>query len=148
PALGGLARTEQDLSKNLNTAVADLANLLASPSDQRDDKAVKGMQAKIAKLRTDHASAEGALAKRFPTYANLIDPPPVRAADIRAVLRDGEALLSFYFGEDASFVWVLVKNGPVAFRALAITGSELDQKVAKLREALEPDTLSVSELPP
>ncbi len=148
PALGSLARTEQDLSKNLNAAVADLANLLALPSDQRDDKAVKGLQANVAKLRTAHASAEGALAKRFPTYANLIDPPPVRAADIRAVLRDGEALLSFYFGENASFVWVLAKNGPVAFRALAITGSELDQKVAKLREALEPDTLSVSEIPP
>ena len=148
PALGGLARTEQDLSKNLNTAVADLANLLALPSDQRDDKAVKGMQAKVAKLRTDHATAEGALAKRFPTYANLIDPPPVRAADIRAVLRDGEALLSFYFGENASFVWVVAKNGPVTFRELPITSAELDQKVAKLREALEPVALTVSEIPP
>jgi CHAT domain-containing protein len=148
PALGGLARTEQDLSKQQNAAVTDLASLLALPSDQRADKAVKGMQAKVAKLRTDHTTAERALAKRFPTYANLIDPPPVRAADIRAVLRDGEALLSFYFGENASFVWVVAKNGPVAFRELAITGTELDQKVAKLREALEPDALTAREIPP
>jgi CHAT domain-containing protein len=148
PALGGLARTEQDLSKNLNMAVADLANLLALPSDQRDDKAAKGLQAKIAKLRTDHATAEAALAKRFPSYANLIDPPPVRAADIRAVLRDGEALLSFYIGESASFVWVVAKNGPVTFRELPITTAELDQKVAKLRDALEPVALTVTEIPP
>jgi CHAT domain-containing protein len=148
PSLGGLARTEQDLSKQLNAGVTDLASLLAQPSDQRDDKAVKGMQAKVAKLRTDHATAARALAKRFPTYANLIDPPPVHAADIRAVLREGEALLSFYFGENASFVWVVAKNGPVTFRELAITGSELDQKVAKLREALEPDALTVGKIPP
>ena len=51
PALGGLARTEQDLSKQLNAAVTDLAGLLALPSDQRDDKAVKGMRAKVAKLQ-------------------------------------------------------------------------------------------------
>jgi CHAT domain-containing protein len=88
------------------------------------------------------------LAKRFPSYANLIDPPPVRAADIRAVLRDGEALLSFYFGETASFVWVVAKNGPVTFRALPITSAELDQKVTKLREALEPVALTASEIPP
>jgi CHAT domain-containing protein/tetratricopeptide (TPR) repeat protein len=148
PALGGLARTEQDLSKQLNGAVADLANLLAQPSDQRDAKAVKGLQAKVAKLHTDHATAAAALAKRFPAYANQIDPPPARAADIRAVLREGEALLSFYFGEDASFVWVVAKNGPVAFRELPITSTELDQKVAKLREALEPEAASVSEIPP
>ncbi len=64
------------------------------------------------------------------------------------MLREGEALLSFYFGENASFVWVAAKNGPVTFRELAITGSELDQKVAKLREALEPDALTAREIPP
>ena len=133
PALGGLARSEQDLSKQLNGAVADLANLLALPSDQRDDKTVRDTQAKIAKLRTDHAGAQGALARRFPTYANLIDPPPIRTTEIRAVLHDDEAMLSFYFGQDASFVWAIAKSGPVRFKALAITSGELDEKVGKLR---------------
>ena len=42
PALAGLARTEQDLSRQLNDAVRDLANLLALPSDRRDDKTIAG----------------------------------------------------------------------------------------------------------
>jgi CHAT domain-containing protein len=148
PALGSLARTEQDLSKQLNAATTDLANLLALPSDQRDDKMVKDTRAKVVKLRADHAKAEQALAKKFPGYANLIDPPPIRSADIRSVLREGEALLSFYFGESASFIWVVSKNGPVVFQALPITGAELDAAVTKLREALEPDAVSVSDIPP
>jgi CHAT domain-containing protein len=148
PALGGLARTEQDLSKQLNGAVADLANLLAQPPDQRDDRAAKDIQAKIAKLRTDHAGAQRELARRFPAYARLIDPPPVRIADIRAVLHDDEAMLSFYFGQDMSFIWAIAKSGPVRFKALAITSGELDEKVAKLRAALDPQALTINKIPP
>jgi CHAT domain-containing protein len=148
PALAAVARTEQDLGKQLNGAVADLANLLALPSDQRDDKSVKDTQARIAKLRAGHATAQGELARRFPAYANLIDPPPVTAAEIRAVLRDDEAMLSFYFGQDVSFVWAIAKNGPVRFKALTITSGGLDEKVGKLRAALEPQALTVNEIPP
>ena len=148
PALAGVARAEQDLGKQLNGAVADLANLLAQPSDRRDDKAVKDTQAKIAKLRADHAGAQRELARRFPAYANLIDPPPVGAADVRAVLHDDEAMLSFYFGESESFVWAIAKSGPVSFKALSITSGELDEKVGKLRAALEPQALTINEIPP
>jgi tetratricopeptide (TPR) repeat protein len=65
PALGSLARAEQDLSRQLNAAVTDLANLLALPSDQRDDKMVKDTRGRVAKLRADHATAQQALAKSF-----------------------------------------------------------------------------------
>ena len=148
PALAAVSRTEQDLGKQLNGAVADLANLLAQPSDRRDDKAVKDTQAKIAKLRADHAGAQRELARRFPAYANLIDPPPISAADVRAVLHDDEAMLSFYFGENESFVWAIAKSGPVRFKALSITSGELDEKVGKLRQALEPQALLINEIPP
>jgi CHAT domain-containing protein len=148
PALGGLARSEQDLSKQLNAAVADLARLLALPSDQRDDKAVKTAQSKVAKLRADHTAAARELARKFPAYANLIDPAPVGATATRAVLRDGEALLSYYFGEEASFVWAIPKTGSVRFKALSTTRDELDQKVGKLREALEPGAATIDDIPP
>ena len=34
---------------------------------------------------------------------------------MRALLGDDEALLSFYFGENASFVWAVAKDKPVTF---------------------------------
>ena len=51
----------------------------------------------------------------------------------------GEAMLSFYFGRDASFVWAVPKHGPVAFAAIDATAGETRKQGAdKLREALEP----------
>jgi len=146
-ALAGLARSEQDLSRQLNDAVRDLANLLAQPSDRRDDKTVQGARAKVAKLRADHAAAQAGLTVKFPAYAKFVDPPPVEGEEIRALLGDDEALLSFYFGESASFVWAVSANKPLTFHALSITRDELDAKVAKLREALEPEAATVKEIP-
>ena len=147
PALAGLARSEQDLSRQLNDATRDLGNLLALPPDKRDAKSVEGAQAKLAKLRADHAAAQTALTAKFPTYAKLVDPPPVDAGEIRSLLGDDEALLSFYIGERVSFVWAIAKDRPLSFRALPITSGELDAKVAKLREALEPDAATVKDVP-
>jgi CHAT domain-containing protein len=121
--------------------------MLALPSDRRDDKAVKDAEAKIAKLRSGLGAAQGELKRRFPAYANLIDPPPMSAADIRVALRDDEALVSFYFGQNAGFVWAIAKNGPVRFQALAIASGELDEKVARLRSALEPQAATIGEIP-
>jgi CHAT domain-containing protein/tetratricopeptide (TPR) repeat protein len=148
PALGALARSEQDLSKQLNGAVGDLANLLALPAERRSDKAVKDIQAKIAKLRTDHANAARELGRRFPAYASLIDPPPIGAADLQALLRDDEVLLSFYFGEDRSFVWAIAKGKPAVLKALPITRAELEDKVGRLRAALDPQALTIETIPP
>jgi CHAT domain-containing protein len=147
PALAGLARSEQDLSRQLNEATRDLANLLALPPDKRDAKTVEGAQSKLAKLRTDHAAAQSALTAKFPDYAKLVDPPPVDAGEIRSLLGDDEALLSFYIGERVSFVWAIAKDKPLSFHALPITSAALDATVAKLREALEPDAATVKDVP-
>jgi hypothetical protein len=38
-----------------------------------------------------------------------------RASLDQGDLADGEAMLSFYFGRDASFVWAVPREGSVAF---------------------------------
>jgi CHAT domain-containing protein len=64
------------------------------------------------------------------------------------VLRVGEALLSFYFGRDASFVWAVSRDGPVAFGAVNASALELEGKVRELRKALEPQAAMISDIPP
>ena len=39
--------------------------------------------------------------------------------EIREALREDEAMLSFYFGTEGSFVWAVPKQGPPAFAAVA-----------------------------
>jgi CHAT domain-containing protein len=148
PALAALVRNEQDIAKEISAELGALNNQLALPSGERDDGTVRAINAALEKLRADRKSARLEISRRFPSYANLIDPKTPTIDEIKATLRPGEALLSFYFGQTASFVWAVPKDGPVAFAAVPATAAELAVKVRKLREALEPQITLVSEIPP
>jgi CHAT domain-containing protein len=147
PALAELVRTDQDHAKEITAELGALNNLLALPSDQRDDTTVRAMNAEIQKLRDERKAAQQQIKQKFPAYANLIDPKPPTVDDIKATLRPGEALLSFYFGQDKSFVWAVPKDGDVAFAAVSATALELEANVRRLRQALEPQVTMVSEIP-
>ena len=148
PGLAALVRTDQDAAKEINAQLGALNNLLSLPSDQRDSQTVAGINAEIEKLRADRKTARQQINKQFPAYADLIDPKPPTVDAIRTALRPGEALLSFYFGQDASFVWAVPKDGTVAFAAVPATALELEAKVHTLRKALEPQVTMVSDIPP
>ncbi len=147
PALAALVRTDQDRAKQINAELGTLNNLLALPSEQRDDQAVRAINAELEKLRSERKAARQEINKRFPAYASLIDPKPPTIDDIKASLRPGEALLSFYLGQERSFVWAVPKDGPVALAAVPTTAIEVEASVRKLREALEPQVTTVSEIP-
>ncbi len=78
----------------------------------------------------------------------LVSPKPPSLSEIRALLADGEAMLSFYFGQSGSFVWAVPKSGPVAFAQIKATSGDIETKVRKLREALEPQAAMISDIPP
>jgi CHAT domain-containing protein len=147
PALAELIRSEQDLSKQINAQLGTLNNVLALASAEREENGVRAINASIDKLRGDRDRARVEIARRFPSYADLIDPKPPTVASIRDTLREGEALLSFYFGRDSSFVWALPKQGPVSFVSIAMTAGDLESKVRRLREALELQVESIFDVP-
>ncbi len=146
--LAELARQEQDLAKQIGAQLGLLNNLLALPPDQRDDNAIDQLRVRIDKLGNARSVAQTTIRLRFPSYADLIDPKPPSVDDIKATLRPGEALLSFYFGRDASFVWAVPKDGAVAFASVPLKAIDLAAKVHRLRQALDPDFTRVSEIPP
>jgi CHAT domain-containing protein/tetratricopeptide (TPR) repeat protein len=148
PALAELVRKSQDLEKQIGAQIGLLNNVLAMPPDQRDDNAVKALQADIDKLRSARDAAKRELTTKFRDYASLVEPAPPTADDVRAVMREDEAFLSFYFGREASFVWAVPKSGPVAFAAIPVSAETLEKTISKLREALEPNVAMISEIPP
>jgi len=148
PALAELVRKEQDLTKQVNAQLGTLNNVLALPSSARDEKGVQAINASIVTLRAARNKARQEINQRFPAYADLVSPKPPSVNEIRATLADGEAMLSFYFGRDGSFVWAVPKTGPVAFAAVGATSGEIESKVRALREALEPQAAMISDIPP
>lgn len=144
-ALAELVRKEQDLGKQINAQLGALNNALAS--NTRDESVVSATKASIDKLRVDRSKAREDIAKRFPSYAELIDPKPPTVDQIREALVPGEAMLSFYFGRAGSFVWAVPKDGQVAFAAINVTSGDVESKVRKLREALEPNAAMIADIP-
>ena len=148
PALAELVRGEQDLAKQIEASLGALNNLLSLPPDAQRDQDLKALSATIADLRSKRDAAVRDINKRFPAYASLVNPKPPSLADVKAALRPGEAMLSFYFGQTASFVWATPKEGAVAFARLPIKASDLETSVVALRKALEPEVTRVEEIPP
>jgi CHAT domain-containing protein/tetratricopeptide (TPR) repeat protein len=148
PALAELVRKEQDLVKQVQAEVGTLNNTLALPPQERDEKAVRDLNVRIDRLRAERNRARQEIARRFPNYADLIDPKPPTVDDIKAALKPGETLLSFYFGRRSSYVWAVPKEGPVVFAHVPSPGAAIDAKIRKLREALEPQAATVAEIPP
>ncbi|HZT27497.1 MAG TPA: CHAT domain-containing tetratricopeptide repeat protein [Pseudolabrys sp.] len=147
-ALAELVRDEQDLSKRVNAQLGMLNNTLSLPSGQRDETTVKALEASIAKLRSERDRSRSEIGRRFPRYADLIDPKPPSVEQIKAVLKPDEAVLAFYFGRQIGFVWAVPKNGPVGFASIAASAGDLEKRIRKLREALEPQVATVAEIPP
>jgi CHAT domain-containing protein len=147
PELAQLVRTSQDTDKKIGAAVATLNNLLSLPTSERDGKALTDTQAEIARLQATRTQILKDIAKKFPDYGNLVNPPAPGFADLQNVLTNDEVLLSFYFGKFDSFVWVLRKDGPVQFRRINTTLGNLNSKVTKIREALEPSAAMISDVP-
>jgi CHAT domain-containing protein len=148
PALAELVRAEQDLSKQVNAQLGTLNNVLALPSSERDEKGVQAANRLIGSLRAERDKKRAEIGRRFPSYADLMDPKPPSLATIRNTLKQDEAFVSFYFGRDGSFVWAVPKDGPVAFASIAATAGEIETTVRTLREALEPQAAMVSDIPP
>ncbi len=147
PALAELVRKEQDLAKQVNAQLGTLNNALALPPSERDENGVQSINASIRALRADRDKARAEIARRFPAYADLVSPKPPSVEDIKATLSEDEALLSFYFGQNASFVWAVPKNGAVTFAKVNASRGNIESKVRKLREALEPEAAMISDIP-
>ncbi len=148
PALAGLVRKEQDLTKQVNAQLGALNNVLAIPSADRDQSGVQQLQASIATLRVERDKARAEIKQKFPAYADLVSPKSPSVGEIRATLGEGEAMLSFYFGQSGSFVWAVPKSGPVAFAAINARSGDIETGIRKLREALEPQAAMISDIPP
>jgi CHAT domain-containing protein len=147
PALAQLVRASQDIEKQIGAAVAMLNNLLTLPASERDETTLTGTQAEIARLQAARAQVLKDVAKKFPSYGELVNPPRPSPADLQKLLAGDEALLSFYFGRFDSYVWMLRKDTPVRFARIDMSLGDINAKVNQLRQALEPNAAMISDIP-
>jgi CHAT domain-containing protein len=147
PALAELARQEQDARKQASALEALLADALSVPADQQDPAALARVRSEVDKLRAARSRLRAEIDRRFPKYAQLIDPRPATIEEARATLRPGEALVSLYLADDRSYVWAIPKEGPLSFAAVPLRRAEVERDVATLRQALDPKAETLAQIP-
>jgi CHAT domain-containing protein len=147
PELARLARYEQDAQKQAAAFLRLLTDALMQPSRDQDPKALQRLRQDIDLLRGARARIRAEIERRFPDYANLVDPRPATLQQARASLRPGEALIATYLGADRVFVWAVPQEGAPAFAAAPMGEAEIAALIGRLRQALDPNAASLDDVP-
>ena len=146
--LADLARKEQDALNRIVALNQILGRLAAAPAQERLNKIISNMRAEIERLREEHVKLRADIRKRYPEYADLIDPRPAAIGDVRKALTPGEALVSIYVGESQSYVWTIAAGGKAAFRVVPLARTEIESDVRELRKAVDFGDGNVAQLRP
>jgi hypothetical protein len=139
--LADLARREQDAAEQAAALLETLSDLLAVPAAQQDPATIAALRTRVATLSAARVTLTAEITRRFPDYADLVNPQPAGVAEARAALRPGEALIATYAGEERSYVWAVPHRGDVAFATVPLGRQRLDRMVKRGRSAPIPGAM-------
>ncbi len=149
PALAAGVRREQDLRVELVALHRALLRLSTQSPEQLkalgEDPAV--LRSRIETLTREQGTLFADIARRFPKYANLIDPQPPTLDEVRRALGTGEVLVSVLTTAERSFVWAVPHTGSVVFHASTLGEAAIAPIVKRLRAALDVGNLDPGRWP-
>ena len=148
PQLAGLARQEQDLQRRINTLSELLTGLRSAPPDQQLPAVQGKVRSDIETFKSQREALKKEIEKKFPDYAELVEPKPATIERTQKLLKPDEVLVSWYFAEDVGYVWAISKQGAPQFSQLPIGRKQMAKEVAQLRKALDPGVSTIDEIPP
>lgn len=145
--LAGLARQEQDLQRRINTLAELLTGLRSAAPDQQLPAVQGKIRTDIEAFKSQRDLLKKEIEKKFPDYAELVEPKPASIERTQKLLKADEVLVSWYFAENTGYVWAISKQG-AQFLQLSIGRKQMAKQVAQLRKALDPGVSTIDEIPP
>lgn len=147
PQLAQLARQEQDLQRRVNSLSELLTGLLAAPPEQQLPSVQAKIRQDITTFKAERENLKKEIERKYPDYAEMVEPKPATVERTRALLRADEVLVSWYFAEKESYVWAISKHDIPLFKAIALGRKEMARQVSHLRKALDPGVSTIDEIP-
>lgn len=145
--LADLVRREQDAQKQLKLLERALTDNLAAPSEQQLPELIKELKRKMDTLTNARMVLVDEIRNRFPKYSELTTPKPVTISQLQNHLRPREAFISIYAADDQSYVWAIPYEGAVSFSTVSLGRTGLSQIVTDLRKALDPEPVTLGDVP-
>lgn len=147
PQLAQLARQEQDLQRRVNSLSELLTGLLAAPPEQQLPSVQAKIRQDITTFKAERENLKKEIERKYPDYAEMVEPKPATVERTRALLRADEVLVSWYFAEKEAYVWAVSKHDIPLFKAVALGRKEMARQVSHLRKALDPGVSTIDEIP-
>jgi CHAT domain-containing protein len=147
PQLANLARQEQDLQRRINTLSTLLTGLLSTPANQQLPGVQTKLKSDIESFKSQRDTIKKEIERKFPDYAELVDPKPATVERTQRLLKPDEVLVSWYFADNVGYVWAITKDAPVQFVQLPIGKAQIAKEVTQLRKSLDPGVASIEEIP-
>lgn len=145
--LAQLARKEQDLQRRVNTLSELLTGLLSAPPEQQLPSVQAKIRQDIDSFKTEREGLKKEIERKFPDYAEMVEPKPATVERTQKLLRGDEVLVSWYFGEQEGYVWAISKQGAPLFKSIPMGRAQMAKQVAHLRLALDPGVATIDEIP-
>lgn len=147
PQLAQIARKEQDLQRRITSLGELLTGLLSAPSEQQLPAIQAKIRADIESFTRERDSLKKDIERRFPDYAEMVEPKPATVERTQRLLRGDEVLVSWYFAGKEAYVWAISRQGVPLFKSLPMGRNEMARQVAHLRKALDPGVSTIDEIP-
>ena len=147
PDLADLVRREQDAQKEINILQEIISDLLAAPADDVTAKGIKESRTRVNTLTSARIAILDEIVKRFPKYADYVNPQLSTVELTQQNLRPGEALLSIYTTDEKTYTWSVPKRGDVKFAVTPLGKKELTDIVFKLRLSLDSHPTILGDIP-
>lgn len=125
----------QDSQRRRDEIRLSLATEAALPDDQRNGERETWLAEEYRSAVARMAEMDAQLRTAFPDYANLSSPAPITVARLRSVLRPGEGVVAFAFGDEFGLA-VVVTPEQVQARRLDLAKDELAAEIAELRKGI------------
>jgi CHAT domain-containing protein len=147
PELRDLIRREQDARKSVEVLESTMIDLLAAPEREQQPAVIRELQTKIGSLSKAGATLQDEITRRFPKYADFVNPRAVTWTVAQQNLRPREALLVIHTTEDKSYVWAVPRQGGLRFHSTGLGRDELSRLVGDLRRSLDAHPRNFADIP-
>ena len=134
--LAAVVRRQQDAAAERRGLDRSLLAELAKAASQRDGKREEAMRKRAHDLDGSIQQFNARIAAEYPKYADLLNPKPLKSADVQKLVGANEAILLFHVSELGSYVWAITRER-AEWREIKLKPGELDSDVQKLRASLD-----------
>ena len=147
PDLADLVRRDQDRLKQVTALEKILSDVMNIPAEEQRSEGVRQLKETIATLNRAGIVLQEEINRRFPKYADFIQPKSVSSLDLQRLLRSGEALLTIYTTDNKTYIWSIPQRGKIRFHTAPLGRKDLERIVIDIRKSLDVNLFTFGDIP-